>query len=79
LLPAVCVDEIKKARGRTEFQRGVLSQANNGTWQVSLTGNQGSGILSSMSAANCFVVLDENCANLPAGTVVQVQVLDGLV
>jgi molybdopterin molybdotransferase len=79
LLQAVCVDEIKKVPGRTEFQRGVLSQNAAGDWQVRLTGNQGSGILSSMSEANCFVVLGENCANVAAGTTVQVQILDGLV
>jgi molybdopterin molybdotransferase len=78
-LSAVCVDDIKKAPGRTEFQRGVLSQHADGAWKVRLTGNQGSGILSSMSEANCFVVLAEECANVAAGTVVQVQIMDGLV
>ncbi|HEY7985536.1 MAG TPA: gephyrin-like molybdotransferase Glp [Methylophilaceae bacterium] len=79
LLSAMCVDEIKKAPGRTEFQRGILSRGAEGAWKVRLTGNQGSGILSSMSEANCFVVLAEDCANVPAGTVVQVQIMDGLV
>jgi len=79
LLPAICVDEIRKLPGRTEFQRGVLNRDADGVWKVRLTGNQGSSILSSMSAANCFVVLDQECANVAAGTVVQVQVLDGLV
>ena len=79
LLSAICLDEIRKMPGRTEFQRGVLSRDADGVWKVRLTGNQGSSILSSMSAANCFVVLDQDCANVAAGTVVQVQVLDGLV
>ncbi len=79
LLSAICVDEIRKVPGRTEFQRGVLSRDADGVWKVRLTGNQGSSILSSMSAANCFVVLDQDCANVAAGTVVQVQLLNGLV
>lgn len=79
MLPAVCTDEIKKAPGRTEFQRGILSRDADGTWKVRLTGNQGSGILSSMSEANCFIVLREDSANLAPGATVQVQVLDGLV
>jgi molybdopterin molybdotransferase len=79
MLPAVCVDDIKKAPGRTEFQRGILSREADGTWKVRLTGNQGSGILSSMSEANCFIVLSEDSANLASGATVQVQVLEGLV
>jgi molybdopterin molybdotransferase len=79
MLPAICTDEIKKAPGRTEFQRGILSRDADGTWKVRLTGNQGSGILSSMSGANCFIVLSEHCANIASGTTVQVQVLEGLV
>lgn len=78
LLEAVCVEDIKKLAGRTEFQRGVLF--NDGeTWKVRPTGNQGSGILRSMSEANCFIVLDERVGNVAAGTMVRVQVLEGMV
>jgi molybdopterin molybdotransferase len=41
---------IRKAPGRTEFQRGILARAGDGTWTVRTTGDQGSGILSSMSS-----------------------------
>jgi len=78
LLSAICDDEIRKAPGRTEFQRGVLHQVND-AWHVKLTGNQGSGVLSSMSEANCFVVLNEACGNIAAGALVQVQLLEGLI
>ncbi|MCE9632637.1 MAG: molybdopterin molybdotransferase MoeA [Methylophilales bacterium] len=78
LFSAICDDEIRKAPGRTEFQRGVLHQVND-DWHVKLTGNQGSGVLSSMSEANCFVVLDEACGNIAAGALVQVQLLEGLI
>ena len=77
-LKAVCVTPIKKAPGRTEFQRGILSPSADGQWTVRVTGDQSSGILSSMSQANCFIVLPDAQGNTPAGTTVDVQILDGL-
>jgi molybdopterin molybdotransferase len=70
---------IRKAPGRTEFQRGILSRAPDGGWTVRTTGDQGSGILSSMSRANCFVVLADDTGNVEAGTSVDVQPLEGLI
>jgi molybdopterin molybdotransferase len=70
---------IKKVPGRTEFQRGILSEDTGGTWSVRPTGEQGSAILSSMSQANCFIVLSTDTGNVPAGDVVEVQLLQGLV
>lgn len=78
LLDVVCTGEIRKLPGRTEFQRGILFPAENGSWQVRPTGNQGSGILRSMTEANCFIVLDENTGNVAPGNIVKVQILDGL-
>ncbi|MFD0914002.1 molybdopterin molybdotransferase MoeA [Methylophilus luteus] len=71
-----CVDAIKKATGRTEFQRGILFKQG-ADWKVKTTGQQGSGILSSMSLANCFIVLDEKTGALPAGALVDVQPFHG--
>lgn len=79
MLTALCTAPIKKLKGRTEFQRGILYPAADGRWQVKPTGNQGSGILSSMSLANCFIVLDDEVGNLEAGATVAVQVMDGIV
>jgi molybdopterin molybdotransferase len=70
---------IRKAPGRTEFQRGILAPKSGGGYSVRTTGDQGSGILSSMSRANCFIVLPADCGNLEAGAEVQVQLLEGLV
>lgn len=78
LLKATCTEPIRKLAGRTEFQRGILFTDAAGNWQVRPTGNQGSGILRSMSEANCFIVLDDTIGNLPAGVEVQVQVMEGL-
>ena len=74
-----CTTPIKKLSGRTEFQRGILYTDAAGTWKVKPTGAQGSAILSSMSLANCFIVLDEKIGNLDAGAMVQVQVLQGII
>ncbi len=74
-----CTEAIKKLAGRTEFQRGILFTDTDGNWRVKPTGAQGSALLSSMSLANCFIVLDDDVGNLEAGALVQVQVLDGIV
>jgi molybdopterin molybdotransferase len=73
-----CTESIKKATGRTEFQRGILFESD-GTWKVKPLPNQGSGVLSSMSAANCFIVLDETVGNCEAGKLVEVQLLEGII
>jgi molybdopterin molybdotransferase len=75
----VCTSPIKKAPGRTEFQRGILARDPNGQWSVRTTGDQGSGILSSMSQADCFIILSTDQGNVPPGTLVDVQLLDGLI
>ncbi|HEY8353712.1 MAG TPA: gephyrin-like molybdotransferase Glp [Methylophilaceae bacterium] len=80
LLKAVCTERIKKLPGRTEFQRGTLYLDEvDGEWKVRPATNQGSGVLRSMSEANCFIVLDEDVGNLEAGATVRVQVLEGVV
>lgn len=74
-----CVSSLKKAPGRTEFQRGVLERDSHGTWSVRVTGEQGSGILRSMSEANCFIILPDAQGNVASGTLVEVQPMDGIV
>jgi molybdopterin molybdotransferase len=70
---------IRKVPGRTEFQRGILSPDGSGGYTVRTTGDQGSGILSSMSQANCFIVLGSDVGNVAAGELVDVQLLEGLI
>ena len=77
-LKATLATPIRKMPGRTEFQRGILTADGDG-WAVRTTGEQGSGVLSSMSQANCFIVLPTDAGDLDAGTAVDVQVLEGLV
>jgi molybdopterin molybdotransferase len=70
---AVCGDALRTKPGRREFQRGVLSREADGRLVVRRAGFQGSGVLSSMSAANCFIVLAEDSGSVAAGDEVTVQ------
>lgn len=79
MLNVVCTSPIRKLPGRTEFQRGILLVGEDGNWQVKTTGNQSSGVLSSMSQANCFIVLDEDVGNVEAGNTVKVQLFEGII
>lgn len=74
-----CTSSLKKAPGRTEFQRGILSQDVAGHWSVRVTGEQGSGILRSMSEANCFIILPTDQGNVAPGALVDVQVMEGVI
>jgi molybdopterin molybdotransferase len=69
---------IRKKPGRTEYQRGILAPAPDGGWQVSITGQQGSGVLRSMSEANCFIVLGHEHGMVASGDEVDVMLFDGL-
>lgn len=79
MLKATLTAPIRKMPGRTEFQRAVVACDESGNAVVRVTGDQGSGILSSMSRANCFVVLGTDVGNVDAGASVDVQLLEGLV
>lgn len=77
-VPATSIAAIRKSAGRTEYQRGVLSMSANGTLEVELTGKQGAGRLSSMSVANCLIVLGDSIDAVNAGDTVTVWPFDGL-
>jgi len=77
LLSATSAQSIRKVPGRTEYQRGVVFRDRNG-WKVRTTGQQGSGVLRSMSEANCFIVLEHERGAVQAGEPVQVQLFEGL-
>ena len=78
LLSAIAAAPIRKVPGRTEYQRGIV-HGDAGIWKVRITGQQGSGVLRSMSEANCFVVLEHARGRVEAGEPVQVQLFDGLI
>jgi len=75
-LQVKCISELKKSSGRMDFQRGVLSVNEQGENVVESTGSQGSGILSSLARANCFIVLPSEQGTVKAGEMVTVQLFD---
>jgi len=64
---------LKKRPGRFEFVRGVLSYDDRNRLTVCPSGAQGSGVLTSMSRANCFILLAEDCDGVAEGETVVVE------
>jgi molybdopterin molybdotransferase len=78
-LRAVSDEPIRKKPGRTEYQRGVVTTRPDGSLHVKITGNQGSGVLSSMAQANGLIVLHHHQENVAAGDTVDVMMFDGVI
>ena len=79
LLKARSLEAIRKKPGRTEYQRGWVSTAADGSLQIKTTGNQGSGVLSSMAQANGLMVLHHDQGNFEIGDEVDVLMFDGVI
>jgi molybdopterin molybdotransferase len=79
LLRAKSLELLRKKAGRTEYQRGFVSSAADGTLQVRTTGNQGSGVLSSMVQGNGLIVLHHAQGNVAVGDEVNVMMFDGAI
>jgi len=77
LLKALAAENLRKVPGRTEYQRGIVFREGS-EWKVRTTGQQGSGVLRSMSEANCFIVLEHERSSVTAGEPVSVQLFEGL-
>jgi len=73
-LDAILQDAVEKRRGVRTLLRGVLRQGD-GPATVTTTGPQGSGILRSMSLANCLIDIPEETERLQPGDTVQVMCL----
>ena len=76
LFRARALDAMRKKPGRYEFQRGIATLDDNNEWQVGKSGKQGSGILTSMSRANCFIVLPDENDGVEIGDEVNIQFFD---
>ena len=68
---------LAKSAGRREFVRGILFNEA-GEWRVRAAGNQGSGVLSSMANANCYIVLPVTAGDVAAGDRVDVHPFAGI-
>ena len=79
LLRAKSLEPLRKKAGRTEYQRGFVSSAPDGTLQVRTTGNQGSGVLSSMVQGNGLIVLHHAQGNVAIGDEVDVMMFEGAI
>lgn len=72
-LKAKLKGNVRKFPGRVEYQRGILNTNDKGEAEVCITGSQGSGMLTSMSLANCFVILSQEQGDTADGTLVMVE------
>jgi len=79
MLRARSLEPMRKKPGRTEYQRGRVSRGADGTLEVRTTGNQGSGVLSSMVVANGLIVLNHEQGNIAPGDDVDVLMFDGAI
>ena len=78
-LKAQSLESLRKKPGRTEYQRGIVSNAADGSLTVRTTGNQGSGVLSSMVQANGLIVLHHQQGHVSIGDTVDVMMFDGAI
>ena len=76
-VPCVSADQEGPWAHRVSARRAVPGRG--GAWKVRVTGEQGSGILRSMAEANCFIILPEATGNLVAGSMVEVQLMEGMI
>ena len=79
LLRAASEEPLRKKPGRTEYQRGIVTQHPDGRLTVRTTGNQGSGVLSSMVQANGLIVLGHAQGDVAVGDQVSVMMFEGAV
>ena len=76
MLKAKSQEALRKKPGRTEYQRGIVSTNAAGELVVRTTGNQGSGVLSSMVQANGLIVLSHDQGHVAVGDAVDVMMFD---
>lgn len=73
------LEQMRKKPGRTEYQRAIATASTDGSLEVRTTGSQGSGVLKSMSQANCIVVLHHDEGTVPVGGWVDCLLFEGLI
>lgn len=75
-LIAISDKPIRKQAGRADFQRGSYWLDETGQLKVSVQGKQGSGIISSIANANCYILLEREDSDLPTGSRAKIQPFD---
>lgn len=79
LLRAASTELLRKRPGRTEYQRGRVHAAPDGSLRVCTTGHQGSGVLRSMAQANGLIVLPHDRGDVQPGETVDVMMFEGVI
>ncbi|KOO13390.1 molybdopterin-guanine dinucleotide biosynthesis protein MobB [Vibrio xuii] len=74
---AVATENLRSRQGRTEFSRGIYELDSRGQLTVRTTGKQGSGILRSMSEANCLIEISPAVDTVKVGESVTIIPLQG--
>ncbi|TOD49946.1 bifunctional molybdopterin-guanine dinucleotide biosynthesis adaptor protein MobB/molybdopterin molybdotransferase MoeA [Vibrio parahaemolyticus] len=74
---AIATENLRSRQGRTEFSRGIYELDDTGRLTVRTTGKQGSGILRSMSEANCLIEISPAIDTVKAGESVTIIPLQG--
>ncbi|MCG9752366.1 bifunctional molybdopterin-guanine dinucleotide biosynthesis adaptor protein MobB/molybdopterin molybdotransferase MoeA [Vibrio brasiliensis] len=74
---AIATESLRSRQGRTEFSRGVYQLDSRGQLTVTTTGKQGSGILRSMSEANCLIEISPAVDTVKVGESVTIIPLQG--
>jgi len=72
-------ERLRSREGRTDYSRGVYRINEQGELTVRSTGQQGSGILSSMVNANCLIEIADPFSSIEAGETVTIQPFGDLV
>ena len=75
-IPAIAEHHFRSAKNRVDFQRGLISVNADGLITVRSTGAQGSGMFTSLCAANCFVIVEKD---VPAGSSVSIELFNEIV
>lgn len=74
-IKAILEDDIRNNDGRRVYARAIITK-HNGTYYAKLTGDQSSGVLSSMAKANGLAICPEDVQEIKAGEIANVQMLD---
>lgn len=77
-ISATTTEKINKRAGRMDFQRGI-AHSKHGALTVTPLSHQGSGVLSSMSTANCYIVLAQDNNGYEAGETVEIELFDDII
>ncbi|WP_448548844.1 molybdopterin molybdotransferase MoeA [Thalassotalea fusca] len=73
LLSAITTHDIKRGKGRKEYQRATLHKNETGDLLVTATGSQGSGIMTSLAYGECYIVIEAEQGRIEAGSQVNVE------